>query len=89
MPRLSGILIGTGQRLALFAAPNGKTRIASLGERIGAYRILRISPSAVILAGNHRRLVLQPRFDKAAAPDAAALGVAQPSPIAGFVPERR
>lgn len=64
LPRLSGILIGRGFRLALFAGESGKTRIAAKGERIAGYRIVAINPASVVLAGADGRRTLTPRFEK-------------------------
>lgn len=73
LPRLSGILIGNGFRLGLFAAESGKTRIVAAGDRIGGYRIVRIDPTSIILNGPKGRISLTPRFAKlhAAPPQAA------------------
>lgn len=89
LPRLSGILIGNGFRLAMFASGSGKTRIAAAGERIDGYRIVRIGPASIILDGPKGRISLTPRFAKlhAAPPPAAPPASSMDRPVSG-APER-
>ena len=97
LPRLSGILIGADQRLALFAAAGGKTQAAGEGGQIGAYRILQIGTASVTLARGQQRLVLRPRFEAktpSAVPPTGAFalsgGAIQTPALRGFgMPERR
>lgn len=73
LPRLSGILIGRGFRLALFAVGSGKTRIVAQGGRIAGYRIVAIDPASVVLDGAGGRRVLTPHFEMTAgSPKASA-----------------
>lgn len=91
LPRLSGILIGNGFRLAMFAAKSGKTHIAATGTRIDGYRIVRIGPASITLDGPRGRISLTPRFTKTSdAPPNAASHDSHPRyrPKAG-APERR
>jgi hypothetical protein len=70
LPRLSGILIGAGLRLAIFADNSGKTRLTRQGDVVGGYRVSRIMPDHVTLtsvgASLGTRVVLTPRFAKTA-----------------------
>ena len=66
LPRLSGILIGAGLRLAIFTDDSGKTRMARQGDMVHAYRISRISAGHVTLTASGVRMVLTPRFAKMA-----------------------
>lgn len=79
LPRLSGILVGNGFRLALFAAESGKTRIAATGDQVDGYRIVEIGPASIILNGPKGRISLTPRFAKLrAAPPQAAQHTSHP-----------
>ncbi|MDD2876656.1 MAG: hypothetical protein PHT60_07560 [Acidiphilium sp.] len=70
LPRLSGILIGTALRIAIFTPDSGPARLVRQGSSIGVYRVAAISANAVTLTAPGVRLVLTPRF--AGSADAAS-----------------
>lgn len=69
VPRLTGTLIGPGERTALFAAEPGGTVPVVVGERIGDYVVSEIEPGRVQLDKPDRRIVVSV---EAAAPSARA-----------------
>ena len=64
LPRLSGIIVAGGRKVAIFAAP-GKPIVAEEGLRLGAYEVTAISDSGVTVAGPEGTTVLRPLFDPA------------------------
>lgn len=68
LPRLSGILIGAGTKLALFADDQGTTIMAAPGATVGAYRISNIETNEVTLVAPGVKLVLRPHFASGLAP---------------------
>ncbi len=61
--RLTGILIGQNERLAIFAVTGGKPLVGSEGETISEWRIDSIAPHAVSLIGPAGVLSLEPKPD--------------------------
>ncbi len=53
LPRLTGVIIAPGTRLAMFASAEGKVVTAAMGAKVGGYVITSIAPSATILLGQN------------------------------------
>ncbi len=66
LPRLTGTLIGPGERTALFADPGG-TIPAAVGEHIGDYVVSSIEPGRVRLDKSGRQIVVSLEAAAAAA----------------------
>ncbi len=81
LPRLTGTLIGPGERTALFAEPGG-TVPAAIGEHIGDYVVSGIEPGRVRLDKSGRQIVVSL---EAAAAAAAAAAVPQSGATFGLV----
>ncbi len=62
MPRLAGIIVTQGARVALFADATG-TRVAAEGSPVGSYVVTSIASGGVELAGAAGSIVLRPGFD--------------------------
>ena len=62
LPRLSGIMIAGAQRHAIFEG-EGKPRVTAIGDHVGDYRILAITPSAVRVQGPHGTELVSLTFD--------------------------
>lgn len=58
VPRLTGTLVGPGDRTALFAAEPGGTVPVGVGERIGDYVVTEIEPGRVQLDKPDRQIVV-------------------------------
>lgn len=74
LPRLSGVLISSTDRFAIFAAADGTLTVAREGARVGAYAVVAIGEGEVTVLGPDGRRVLRPRFAQtgaAAGPSAA------------------
>ena len=73
VPRLTGTLIGPGERTALFADPGG-TIPAAVGEHIGDYVVSGIEPGRVRLDKSGRQIVvsLEAAATAAAVPQSGA-----------------
>jgi hypothetical protein len=79
LPRLSGIIVTGGRKVAIFAAP-GKPIVAEEGLRIGVYDVTAISNSGVTVAGPEGTTVLRPLFDPGP-PAAVAKGPVMQRPV--------
>jgi hypothetical protein len=86
LPRLSGIIVAGGRKLAIFAAP-GKPIVAEEGLRVGAYDVTAISDLGVTVAGPEGATLLRPLFDPAP-PVAVAKGAAMQRPVATSPPPK-
>jgi hypothetical protein len=64
LPRLTGVVTTPRDRLALFAAAEGKVTELVEGESIGGYVIRTISPNEVILSGPDGERALRPSLLK-------------------------
>jgi hypothetical protein len=53
LPRLTGVIITPGTRLALFASTEGKVITAAMGVMVGGYVVSSIAPDEAILLGPH------------------------------------
>lgn len=62
LPRLSGVIVGPDGRRAIFAGTDGKSRAASEGEMVGAFKVRSIEPGVVNLSGPNGERVLRPTF---------------------------
>ena len=81
--RLTGIVIGPGERLAIFDMKGAKPVVLNEGETVSGWRVDSIAPSEVSLVGPGGIKTLQPKLDPAhtvsnVAPASAAR--AQPQP---------
>jgi len=77
LPRLTGVLVSPGGRIAIFADPaGGRPIVLQEGGRIGAFAVQAIEAGQVTLAGPAGVSVLRPTFD--AGGDAAS--PAMPAP---------
>lgn len=68
LPRLTGTLVGPGERTALFAAEPGGTVPVGVGEQIDGYVVRQIEPGRVQLDKADRRIVVSIEPLAAAAP---------------------
>ena len=76
LPRLTGIVVAGSQRIAIFAGPSGSHPIvAPAGTQVGAFRVLTVADTGVIIAGPNGTTLIRPAFDAAVPP-------ALPSPLA-------
>jgi hypothetical protein len=63
-PRLSGIMVTSGDRRAIFAGPSGgKPDVVAEGTKLGRYLVQSISVGEVVLIGPDGRHSLRPTFD--------------------------
>lgn len=51
LPRLTGVIIAPGTRLAMFASAEGKHVTATMGATVGGYVVTSIAPAAAMLLG--------------------------------------
>ncbi len=72
LPRLSGIMISSFERIAVFTPSDGPPIIAREGTRIDAFTVQSIQPNSVIVSGPHGAAVLQTSFASVTAQAAAA-----------------
>jgi hypothetical protein len=83
--RLTGIVIGPGERLAIFDIKGSKPVVLNEGEIVSGWRVDSIAPSEVSLVGPAGVKTLQPKLDPAhtattpSAPPASATRL-QPAP---------
>lgn len=89
LPRLTGILLSPGRRLAIFAPAHGKPIITGQGGRIGPYTVRRIAPDRVTLLGADGRHVLRPQFGGVTAAPVAMAHQAPPTLFAGLAAEAK
>ncbi len=61
--RLTGVVIGPGLRIAIFAVTATNSRVLSEGEALKGWRLERISPEGVVLSGPAGNIVLEPQPD--------------------------
>jgi general secretion pathway protein N len=67
LPRLSGVLVSSTDRFAIFAAVDGKLLVAREGGPAGPFLVMRIAPDEVTVLGPGGRQALHPRFSAALA----------------------
>jgi hypothetical protein len=78
LPRLSGTLVTSSQRSAIFAGPGGaKPVVIAEGAKLGSYTVQSIGAGRVVLIGPDGPVMLKPSFDTA--PVAAMAAIAEPS----------
>ena len=84
LPRLAGIMLSNGARLAIFQPSGGGRAIAiGEGETVAGWRVKQIAADSVTLNGPDGTRRLEPKFDTTA-PSASAIGPAfAPSPPPG------
>ncbi|HEV2187022.1 MAG TPA: hypothetical protein VGR70_07425 [Stellaceae bacterium] len=63
--RLTGIVIGPGERLAIFDMKGSKPVVLNEGETVSGWRVDSIAPSEVSLVGPGGTKTLQPKLDPA------------------------
>ena len=64
LPRLTGVIVGTFGRRAIFAGPpGGRSLVVQEGEQIEAYVVQSIGPGETVVLGPEGRRVLHPAFD--------------------------
>jgi hypothetical protein len=74
MPRLTGLVILPGARMATFEVPGkGRLVVTGEGDRIGRWRVRQIAPDSVNLEGADGTFRLEPSFDARTASIARAL----------------
>lgn len=62
-PRLTGTLVGGGERKAIFAGEGGKPVVVGVGGTIGVFTVDAIEPGLVTLTGPDGTEPLRPSFD--------------------------
>ncbi len=73
LPHLTGILVNSQERKAIFAGRDGgRGTVVGQGDQVGAYRVQDISATDVTLAGTDGPHVVRPTFSAAAAAGAIA-----------------
>ena len=82
LPRLAGVVIGNGQRQAIFVAPDGTFDSVTEGEQVGAYAVTAITIGSVQLRGPSGTYTLHPTPAVATQVDVAARLPDWPSPDA-------
>jgi hypothetical protein len=90
LPRLTGILMSSNSRHAIFEPDGNKPIVVGVGENLGDWRVKEIAADSVTMTGPEGTTRLQPKFnatqaiapgvDKAAAEAAANAGTAEPAP---------
>lgn len=80
--RLTGIVTGPGERLAIFAVAGAKPLMVEQGEEVSGWRIDAITPSAVSVSGPGGAARLRPK------PDKSLVRTAPPAPAAPAPPAR-
>src|SRR5215471_8548404 len=61
--RLTGVVIGSDLRMAIFAVTGTSSRVLSEGETLNGWRLESISPKVVMLSGRAGKIVLKPQPD--------------------------
>jgi hypothetical protein len=61
-PRLAGVLIWPAGARAIFALPDGKSRVAAEGDAISEFRVRSIEPGVVTLSGSAGDRILRPAY---------------------------
>lgn len=91
LPHLTGILVTSQERKAIFAGRDGgQGAVVGQGDQVGAYRVQEISATNVTLAGADGSHIVRPTFSTApppmAAPPLAVLSLPQipPQPAAAL-----
>ncbi|WP_176953087.1 hypothetical protein [Belnapia rosea] len=65
LPRLTGVLIGPGERLAFFLDPVlNKPQVLREGDTIGAHMVQAIRPGEAVVTGPGGQQVLRPSFER-------------------------
>src|SRR6516165_1350557 len=80
--RLTGVVIGPGLRMAIFAVTGTNSRVLSEGETLNGWRLESISPKVVMLSGPEGNIVLKPQSDAnlVRPPPPVAVQPGQPDP---------
>ena len=97
LPRLSGIMISSAGRRAIFSPEGGKAQTLAEGASLDDYTIRKISADRVVLSGAKGEMVLKPAYDGSRAagetgqpgfqpPAFQTPGIAQPIFNPGFRP---
>lgn len=81
VPRLTGIILSSGSRSAIFAGDPAPV-VAQEGGRVGTFTVRSIGPGQVVLAGPDGNHLLRPSFSNAP----AATRPAAPPPPGGPLP---
>lgn len=63
VPRLTGIIVTSAGRQAIFAGPGGKPVVLREGDRFGAFSVQAIRPGQVVLSGPDGTHALGPTFE--------------------------
>jgi hypothetical protein len=61
--RLTGVVVGSGVRIAIFAVTGTNSRVLSEGEALKGWRLDSISPKEVVLSGPAGNILLKPQPD--------------------------
>ena len=81
LPHLTGILVTSQERRAIFAGRDGgRGAVVGQGDQVGAYRVQDISATDVTLAGADGPHVVRPTFSAAPPPGPSAAPFALPLP---------
>ncbi len=86
--RLTGIVTGPGQRLAIFVEEGAKPRELAEGDSVNGWRIEAITPYEVSLAGPGGRETLQPKPEAEGAGPTAVAPSGNPQPVQFHGPGR-
>lgn len=78
--RLTGVVIGSDLRIAIFAVAGTNSRVLSEGEALKGWRLDRISPKGVVLSGPAGNILLEPQ------PDAELVRPPLPVPVQSAQP---
>jgi len=80
--RLTGVVIGSDLRIAIFAVAGTTSRVLSEGEALKGWRLDRISPKGVVLSGPTGNIMLEPQPDAnlVRLPPPVAVQSGQPGP---------
>jgi hypothetical protein len=80
--RLTGVVIGSDLRIAIFAVAGTNSRVLSEGEALKGWRLDRISPKGVVLSGPAGNILLEPQPDAnlVRLPPPVAVQSGQPGP---------
>jgi hypothetical protein len=62
LPRLTGTIVGPSGGWAIFASTDGRSRSVAEGEKIGAFKVRKISPGVVNLTGSDGEHILRPTY---------------------------
>ncbi len=63
LPRLTAIVIGGGEKVAIFTSPGGGTLAVREGERVGTFTVVKIRPGEARLVSPAGTVAVQPSPD--------------------------